>query len=369
MNICIRVDSSTVIGTGHVARCLTLAGQFSGESNEISFICRELPGNIIEQILLAGYEVHKLPKANYDGLNLEKTEGHQAWLAVNWTIDAQQTKDVLESLDESIDLLVMDHYALDIRWEKEIKESCGKLMVIDDLADRKHICDLLLDQNYYKDLKSRYDNLVPDSCLKMLGPSYALLRPEFYKAQKNLRQRDGKIRRVFVFFGGSDASNQTKKILDAINGLKNNINYDIVIGSSNPFLQEINKICSGFENVTMHYQIDYMAELMAKSDLAIGGGGTTTWERLSVGLPSIIISVADNQDEISKGADSLGTALYLGKAEEVSPSTIKNTIIHLLENPAKIKEMSGRALSCDVGQNVSQLINAVLGIETKKLSL
>jgi len=183
MNICFRVDSSTIIGTGHVVRCLTLAGKLRAKGNDISFICRELPGNIIDQVLSAGYDVYRLPMTNYDDLSHKETENHQAWLAVDRPTDARQTEDILKSLGTAVDLLVVDHYALDISWEKEVREYCENLMVIDDLADRKHICDFLLDQNYYKNLEHRYDNLVPRACIKMLGPSYALLRPEFYQSQ------------------------------------------------------------------------------------------------------------------------------------------------------------------------------------------
>lgn len=354
MNICIRVDSSTVIGTGHVVRCLTLAGQFRDKENEVSFICRELPGNIIDQILLAGYEVHRLPEANYDDLNMEDEKNHRSWLAVDWATDARQTIDILESVGTPVDLLLIDHYALEIDWERDVKEYCGILMVIDDLADRKHFCDLLLDQNYYNNLDHRYDNLVPDSCVKMLGPSYALLRPEFYKARKKQKERDGIIRNVFVFFGGSDASNQTKKVLDTIISMKiNTVHFDIVTGETNPHKKEIENICANQENIKLHCQIDYMAELMARSDLAVGGGGTTTWERCCLGLPSLTIAMAKNQVIVAELSQEVGFAKYLGYFTKVTTNNINQAFNCLLDHPDDLIKMSkaGKALVDGLGSD------------------
>ncbi len=340
MNIFIRVDSSTIIGTGHVVRCLTLAGQFHGEEHKVTFICRELPGNIIDQISKAGYEVHKLAKANYDNINLENTESHLAWLAVDWQVDARQTVDILKSLQKPADLLIIDHYALDINWEKEVKEYCGNLMVIDDLADRKHICDFLLDQNYYKNLSSRYDDLVPDSCQKMLGPSYALLRPEFYLARKNRKQCNDKIKRILVFFGGNDSYNQTKIVLNAISYLStNNVFFDVVIGDTNQHIKEIENICKTLNNVTLHKQIDYMAELMAKSDLAIGGGGTTTWERCFMGLPCLTIILAQNQKQMVIDLAEYGALWNLGWYESVTAKEISAAMEKALSNNAAINTL------------------------------
>ncbi len=337
MNICIRVDSSTIIGTGHVVRCLTLAGQFHGEGHQVSFICRELQGNIIDQISKAGYEVHKLEKANYDNINLKNTDNHLIWLAVDWQTDARQTIDILKSFQKPVDLLIIDHYALDTNWEKEVKRYCGFLMVIDDLADRKHICDFLLDQNYYN-LNSRYDDLVPDTCLKMLGPSYALLRPEFYLARNSKTQRNDKIKRILVFFGGNDNSNQTKKVLYAISYLSiNNIFFDVVIGNTNQHIKEIENICKTLKNVTLHKQIDYMAELMAKSDLAIGGGGTTTWERCFMGLPCLTIILAQNQKRMVIDLAELGALWNMGWYDTVTAKEISTAMEKAMSDQSAIK--------------------------------
>jgi len=362
MNICFRVDSSTVIGTGHVVRCLTLAEQFRAGGNEITFICRDLPGNIIDQIISTGYEVHQLPKATYNKFGQDDMKNnHRLWLSVEWTTDARQTKDILKSFDDDADLLIVDHYALDINWEKEVKDNCENIMVIDDLADRKHLCDFLLDQNYYKNLDNRYDNLVPDFCFKMLGPSYALLRPEFNQARQKLEERDGIIRNVLIFFGGSDASNQTKKVIETIISMKiDSIHFDIVIGGTNLFKDEIESLCAELKNLKLHCQINNMAKLMANSDLAIGGGGTTTWERCCLGLPSLTIAIAENQLIVAELSQESGFAKYLGYFTEVSIQNIKDALNDLLNNPGDLIRMSASGRSYVDGLGAVRVFENIL---------
>lgn len=226
---------------------------------------------------------------------------------------------------------MVDSYALDHKWEKFLRPHVNKIMVIDDLANRAHDCDLLLDQNYYRDIEHRYDGLLPLTCRKLLGPEYALLRPEFHQAKKNLRKRDGKIRRILVFFGGSDPSNETKKALQAIKLLNRpEIAVDVVVGAGNPHREEIKQICSEMPNTTYYCQVENMAELMAAADLAIGAGGVTTWERLYLELPTIAIAVAENQVETLEALGEAEMVWYLGIWSEVVVDDIYFKIINLL---------------------------------------
>ena len=361
MMVCFRVDSSAIIGTGHVTRCLTLAEQFRNNGDIVTFICRELPGNVIELISATGFEVKKLPRADYGNLNQDELGRHKNWLAVDWETDYRQTKEIIESLSYPVDLLVADHYALEENWEEKMASHCGSIMMIDDLADRRHHCNLLLDQNYYKNLERRYDKLVPTSCHKMLGPSYALLRPEFYKTRQNMKRRNGKIEQVMVFFGGSDSSNQTGKVLKAISTNKfDAINFDIVIGSTNPYRSEIETICASINNFTLHCQIDYMADLMAQSDLSIGGGGTTTWERCCLGLPSITIALAENQKIVAELSHEIGFAIYLGYHTDIFPNQIAETLLNIIEQPDKLIKMSRRGQEFVDGMGASRVIENIL---------
>jgi len=220
MKIFVRADASVQIGTGHVMRCLTLADELRGRDAEIVFVCREFAGNLCGYIEEKGYVVHRLPVSDAPDQGVGADLKHAAWLGADWQTDGGQVEEIIKRLAAPLDWLIVDHYALDERWEEYLRPYVKKIMVIDDLADRAHDCDLLLDQNFYENLESRYDGLVSAWCKKLLGPKYALLRPEFREARKNLRKRDGHVKRIMIFFGGSDPANETTKALEAIRMLK-----------------------------------------------------------------------------------------------------------------------------------------------------
>jgi len=278
VKIAFRVDASIQIGTGHVMRCLTLADQLRNQGAEVHFICRDLQGHMGEIIGRNGYSLHLLPAPRGDVLDIGKDEpvepAHASWLGTGWQQDAEETGNVLDGIGGPVNWLIIDHYTLDNRWESTLRTMSERIMVIDDLADRHHECDLLLDQNLYENLEHRYDALVPMSCRKLLGPRYALLRPEFTEAREHLRDRDGTVRRILVFYGGSDPTNETAKALDAISyiGLFV-VNIDVIVGMSNPNLELIKTRCGELANVTFHCQVDNIAELMAEADLAIAPDG------------------------------------------------------------------------------------------------
>ena len=192
----IRADASEQIGSGHLMRCLTLADRMRREGTEVHFICRDLVGNLNHLVCEQGFPLHVLPRHADD----PSLSGYAAWLTVAQETDARETGEVLCTL-APIMRLVVDSYALDEVWERIVRPLVGEIFVIDDLANRKHDCDILLDQNFYCAMQHRYDGLVPPSCKLLLGPSHALLREEFYAAKKKLRRRDGHLRRILVFYG------------------------------------------------------------------------------------------------------------------------------------------------------------------------
>lgn len=311
-----RVDSSLQIGSGHLMRCLTLASQIKNKA-KIVFISRGLEGNMNRLISQNGFDILQLPNVELNSA----LNGYEKWLMIKLLDDAEQTKDVLES--KSVDLIIIDHYAIDEMWEKQIRPYVKKIMVIDDLANRKHDCDILLDQNYYKSMNGRYQGLIPEKCKLLLGPRYALLREEFYEAKNFVRERDGIIKNILVFFGGSDLTNETMKVLRAIATFKQSqIIVNVVVGGSNPYKEEIKRYCEQHDTMKYYCQIDYIARLMNEADLAIGAGGSTTWERCFLGLPAIVIAIADNQIAISQDCADAGYIKYLGTNDSVSEQQI-----------------------------------------------
>ena len=210
MKIAFRTDASIQIGSGHVMRCLTLADALRERGAQCNFICREHAGNMNDLIRARGYAVEVLP-LNNSNASAHESPAHEGWLGAEWQDDAEQTRRALA--DITVDWLIVDHYALDICWEHQMRGICRRLMVIDDLADRTHDCDLLLDQNY-SDNAGRYGTLVPDSTRIRIVPRYALLQPEYQRSQVE-RSEAQAISRVLVFFGGSDPDDMTRMTLEA----------------------------------------------------------------------------------------------------------------------------------------------------------
>lgn len=318
-----RADASTQIGSGHVMRCLTLAQKLKKEKQaKVYFVMRLLEGNLINLVKDKGFTVLTLPETPVNN----DLQGYVKWLTVTQKQDAEDTKAVISELS-NIDLLVVDSYAIDYIWENELRPYVKKIMIIDDLANRKHNCDILLDQNFYLNKEERYKRLVPENCQLYLGPKFALLREEFYKAKANLRKRDGNIKNILVFFGGNDLTNETEKTIKAIEMLNRpDITVNVVVGNSNTNQEKIKKLCDQNLQFKFYCQVDNMAELMNEADLAIGAGGTTIWERYFMELPSIVISVADNQTKICEDCAAEGILNYLGKYSDVNIEDITKAL-------------------------------------------
>ena len=327
----IRADASASIGSGHVMRCLTLAHRLKKEENaKVVFVMRDLPGNLIDVVEKQGVEVLKLSPAN----KRYSLNGYGLWLTVPMDVDAQQAIEILQHyLQEHgcdvVDRLIVDSYALDEQWELMLRPYCNEIMVIDDLANRRHYCDILLDQNFYLNKDARYAGLVPEHCKMLLGPEHALLREEFYEAKKHLRKRDGTIKNILVFYGGSDLTNETEKAIEALVQLHDegyNFTADVITGVSNSRREKIKKLCSKYHFLYYYCQVSNMAEFMNKADLMLGAGGSTTWERLYMELPALVTAVAENQIQGCEDCSQAGLIDYLGESEKVTVDVIVNAL-------------------------------------------
>lgn len=328
----VRADSSSLIGTGHVMRCLTLAERYKSAGHTVHFICRDLAGNIASLVEQHGFVLHWLPR---HALN-PKFKGYEKWLTVTQEEDAQETTALLKTLPP-ITQLIVDSYSLDETWEKAVRPYVQKIFVLDDLANRPHDCDFLLDQNLYPQMEHRYDNLVSQHCQKFLGPRYALLRDEFYQARKRMPKKTENLKRILVFYGGADVTNETARAVRVLLSLRKqlpNIFVDVIIGASNVHREEITSFCQSPEAkdwLHCHDQVANMAEYMAKADLCLGAGGTTTWERCFLGLPTIVTAVAENQVAICQGCGESNLIRYLGKTGEVTAESLRQEILKATE--------------------------------------
>lgn len=331
MRIAFRTDASVQIGTGHVMRCLSLAKALRENGAICRFICREHPGNLLDFIRQQGFEAEALPMPE-DQQPLGETEApalaHAAWLGCGWAADATQTEAALGGM--AVDWLIVDHYALDARWEMALAENYCRLMVIDDLADRPHECDLLLDQNLGR-TQDDYNGLLPARTATLIGPHYALLRPEFaqLRIESLARRAKPQLKQLLITMGGVDKDSATGHVLDALKScvLPPDLLITVVMGPHAPWLKTVQEQAVQMPRPTkVLVGVGEMAELMTGSDLAIGAAGSTSWERCCLGLPTIQLVLAINQREI---ADALGTA---GAVLVATPQTLRDVFLTLVED-------------------------------------
>jgi len=343
MKIAFRVDSSTEIGSGHLMRCLTLADYLKKQGHDSHFLCRDHPGNLNDLVTQHGHRLHRFDAPPVSSTALNDPNLYARWLGISQDQDAHDTVRRLHGLGGTWHFMVADHYGLDVAWQRRLRPHAGRIFVIDDLANRTHDCDVLLDQNLNEAGPARYRGLVPEACELLCGPRYALLRSEFEKARRKLRQRDGRVRRILVFYGGMDKSGETLKACEALRNLdRPDIAVDVIVGLGNPHGEPIRQLCdrTGFNYLR---QVNNMAELMAIADLALGAGGTTTAERAYVGLPTIITAVADNQQPGTEAFARAGAAWNAGNAAAVTVASLTSLVRQVIDDPAAVRRVGERA--------------------------
>jgi UDP-2,4-diacetamido-2,4,6-trideoxy-beta-L-altropyranose hydrolase len=355
MRIAFRIDASLQIGTGHVMRCLTLADALHEQGAQCRFICRAHAGHMMELIAERGYQVDTLPKPDGEMSSTVGDLAHASWLGIDWLTDAQETQQLLR--DTKLDWLIVDHYALDHRWESALRSVCNRMMVIDDLADRRHDCDLLLDQNYGS-CAERYASLVPAECTQLHGPEFALLKPIYAKRRAEQRVRSSKIERAFIYFGGgADLMNLTGMALRAFKDLElMKIELDIIVGSGYAHKEELETAAVTRGKTCIHTQLPDLSELMVDADLAIGAGGATTWERCCLGLPTIVISIADNQRPACEALAANDLIQYLGHVDQVCSEMIQGSVLIILKRPDLLGDLSKRGMKLVDGNGVAKVL-------------
>ena len=349
MRVVIRACASQQIGSGHVVRCLALAEALRQHDASVEFICRDHPGNLIAQIKQKGFSVITLPRRSRQDVD-NASAGYQRWLGVSQQEDAKDTIQAIAK--QPVNWLIADHYALDQDWENLLRPCVDKIMVIDDLANRRHHCEILLDQTYGRE-DADYHPLVPGSTRLLLGSNNALLRAEFSRARpmamKRREQYHG-IRRVLVSLGSIDELNITPSVLQALALVEWQFTpvVDIVLTSAAPHLSELKKMFEDFPlEVNLHIDIDDMAKRMLQADLAIGAGGTTSWERCSLALPSILIVLAENQMVIGRNLERAGAIISL-QVNDTTVANIKNSVEKLAGDEIAYRDMSLSASAiCD----------------------
>jgi len=331
MRCLFRADASTAIGSGHIARCASLARALAAAGHDVDFACRALAGDLNGWLESEGFRVHKI-LGTADAVLTEAT-------------DAEATKTAVSG--QQYDWVIVDHYELGLAWECAIADVAERIFVIDDVG-RRHDCHLLLDQNYENPTHALYTD-APD-CELLLGPQFALLGPQFAALRPaSLRRQRDAVHRVLVCMGGSDPFNETGKVLAGLSQLpQEQLCIDVAIGSGNPHRRAIEGTCAGLRRATLHVQVANMAELMAAADCAICGAGNITWERCALGLPGLATIMADNQASAAAAVAAAGAHQLLGWRQNLAAEDYARALLAL--DSAKLRRMSAASAAvCDGG--------------------
>lgn len=361
MHFAFRTDASLHIGTGHVMRCLTLADGLSERGAKSTFICRPHAGHLLDLIQQRGHTAKAL--APVDGaFNAPADPCHANWLGTDWASDVEQTQQALGN--QAVDWLVVDHYALDRRWEKVMRPLTRRIMAIDDLADRPHDCDLLLDQNLGRQPKD-YCALLSSHTQTLIGPAYALLRPEFAQWREHSMQRrtQPQLKNLLITMGGVDQTNATGQVLEALSQCELPIDLliTVVMASTAPWLVQVQtqaavmprptKVLSGVSN---------LAQLMAESDLCIGAAGGSAWERCCLGLPALVLILAANQQAGAMALQAHGAAWLAADTDQLMKQL--TALFNTEKADAILSDMSQAAVKLTAGDGAVQVLDLILSV-------
>lgn len=334
MNVAIRVDASCIMGTGHVMRCLVLAKKLLQRGHDVCMISRPLEGNLIAYCQSQHISVKILPCIE-EGLLKKNKNTYASWLGVSQETDAAQSVAALRSF--SPDWLVFDHYALDKTWQHIMQVLNVKILAIDDLAERQHACDILLDTNPWENKNVRYINRIPSHALSLLGPKYALLRDMFAQLKQHPPLK--KHNQLLVFFSGADPTGENLKLLKACQTFST-LPFEIkmVFGMANPMKTEL--LAASFPDflTCVERLPDFEKELSA-SRYAFGSAGVSAIERSCLNIPATLVCIAQNQRLMAEQLAASGQCRYLGEAENTHTQTYIDELTWLCEHWETLPEM------------------------------
>jgi UDP-2,4-diacetamido-2,4,6-trideoxy-beta-L-altropyranose hydrolase len=352
VRVAFRVDSGTAIGAGHLVRCLTLADELRDRGADVHFVTRKHPGHFAELARERKFRVSELPGA------AEPTPDPATWIGTSQEADAADTLHVTEGA-HPLDWTIVDHYALDATWHRMIRPATRGILAVDDLADRALAVDAVLDHNY--DATRRDYRAVAPAARLLLGSRYCLL-PRTIRAMRSTAQGSTRPRgeaTIVVSLGGSDPSNATTAVLTMLHDVLASVHHvDVVIGRAHPAQEAVAEGCQALTNATLHVQTDLMGLLLARADVAIGAGGTSTWERLHLGVPSIVLPLAANQVPTIQALAETGLVLTPGTTWRVSQRLVTQ-LTRLLDDTGERALMAERGRAAIDGQGAERVADAL----------
>lgn len=295
---------------------------------QVTFICRDYSSSLIKE-LETEFPVILIPgRSDRSGLIESSPDSHR----LLEEYDANESSAAIKLLGlSSIDWVVVDHYGLSAIWEEHIlraicNEKVTRLLAIDDLANRPHACNILVDQNYVPDRPDRYAQFVDRDCVQLLGTDYVLMNRAYLECRRDRSTRNS-VEKVVVFFGGADPQGLTIRCLRVLCAKEfRHLKVSVVVGQMNRDKSQIYTMCCRQKNFTFLEKLTDLASLYAEGDLAIGAGGSSNWERLCINIPSIVITFGEDQKMATRALSREGLIFYVGDAETVSDQDIHDQI-------------------------------------------
>jgi UDP-2,4-diacetamido-2,4,6-trideoxy-beta-L-altropyranose hydrolase len=336
-----RADASPMIGGGHIQRCMALAEWLSDAGWRCAFAFRE-PSLVT---------VPALARSSHTLLQLDGN-------------DDEEPAELVRRCGAPCALLVVDHYHRALDYELRCREIAKHILVFDDLPMRAHDCDTLLDQTPNRQ-RREYEHLVSQSCTQLVGSRYAILRPGFAAARPAAvarQKRSMPVARVLVSIGMTDPGNLTGVVLDGIVQAGLLLQVDVVLGSAAPHLASVRSRMTALGPAAgLHVDVSDMAQLMSAADVAIGGAGTSSFERCCLGLPTLVVVAADNQRDIADALVEAGAAEIISETGSLKPEHIAELLTKLCEDGKARKKMSEAAVQLCDGRGAMRVLAALAG--------
>jgi len=337
----VRTDGGPDIGAGHLMRCLALAQAWKARGGDATFITCCESAQLRQRLLNEGMQVVTIKRPHPDPM------------------DCQTTSEVLRAFSRA--WVVLDGYHFDPEYQRQIRNGGQRLFVIDDTAHLEHYhADIVLNQNINANLLNYSSE---PNTLFLLGTQYALLRPEFLSRAASRIKIPGIARKVLITLGGADADNQTLKVIQAVKQIDiAGFKAVVVVGANNPHRPQLQGESRDstvpIEIVTNATNMD---DLMAWADLAVSGGGSTCWELAFMGLPALVIILADNQRAVAEGLDEAGIVVNLGWYKDLATTDIAQALVSLAGAANERTEMCRRGRELVDGKGNDRVLTELLG--------
>jgi UDP-2,4-diacetamido-2,4,6-trideoxy-beta-L-altropyranose hydrolase len=334
----LRADGGPTIGAGHVMRSLALAEAWRDAGGSTVLVHREIPSLLAERFTREGVEC--IPSRSDRGS--PEDASHLAGVAANLSAT-----------------VVLDGYAFGPAYQRELHHNVRTLLVVDDHGQAsEYHADVILDQNLGAAADAYFRR--PTDCRLLLGPSFALLRREF----RRLDRAGPKVRRtaknILVSFGGSDRGGETSKVLRALqsmNGL--DLVVRVAVSAGDPNRGELDRIAGEVHWIRLEHAVENMTDLMTWADIAVTAGGSICWELAFMGLPALLIAIANNQEPIARRLDREGTAVNLGRSDRIDHADVSTALASMIGDSTLRRAMSRRGRALVDGGGAARVVRAL----------